>query len=341
MKKQITIGAILVFFFALIIYQVPDAQALSIFDYASCKNIYEKWKIIGSYTYAMTFGNFETARFCMSMFEKDITLREIKDHHENPLLGLEIDLPKNWSGFELFAENMTIAFVTPDKKKSKPIEPLWMMLVVADKSIIEENSNKISKLAAESLDDVPNYMKTCNFKEPTIIEINEKELKVNSAVCIDRRLSLFVTISAYSFDKEENEIFLVSATRHLPSYFPDHPIIDSLQTLKIEMNLNNTANSDIPVSETKKSDLPFWFHQYVSLWGMEKITDKEFISTMKFLLRNNILSDTQYSKPGFYNQAKIPDWFRENAILFGKGLISDDEFRTSFEYLLENRIIVI
>ena len=341
MKKQITIGTILVFFFALIIYPVPDAQALSIFDYASCKNIYEKWKIIGSYTYSITFGNSETARFCMSMFEKDITLREIKDHHDNPLLGLEIDLPKNWSGFELFAENMTIAFVTPDKKKSKPIEPLWMMLVVADKSTVEENSNKISKLAAESLDDVPNYMKTCNFKEPIIAEIKEKEFKVNTAVCIDRRLSLFVTVSAYSFNTEEHEIFLVSATRHLPSYFPDHPIIDSLQTLKIEMNLNNTANSDIPVSETKKSEFPIWFHQYASLWGMEKITDREFISTMKFLLRNNILNESHYSNPGFYNQAKIPDWFRENAILFGKGLISDDEFITNFKYLLENRIIVI
>ena len=341
MKKPITIGTILVFFFALIIYPVPDAQALSIFDYASCKNILEKLKIIGSYTYALVFGNSESTRFCMSMFEKDITLREIKDYHENPLLGLEIDLPKNWSGFELFAENMTIAFVTPDKKKSKPVEPLWMMLVVADKSTGEEISNKTSKLIAESLDDVPNFMNTCKFKEPIIVEIKEKEFKVDVVECIDRRLALFNTISAYSFSTEENEIFLISATRHLPSYFPDHPINDSLQTLKIENNLNNTANRGIPVSETKKSDFPFWFHQYVSLWGMEKITDREFISTMKFLFRNNILNDSHYSNPGFYNQAKIPDWFRANAILFGKGLISDDEFITSFKYLFENRIIVI
>jgi len=336
-----SVSLILVFFFVVIIYPVSDAYALSIFDYASCKHTLEKLEDIGVYTYKMMFSNSETTRFCMSLFEKGITLREIKDHHEIPQLGIQVDLPKEWSGFEVFAENMTIAFVTPDKKKSKPVEPLWMMLVVADKSTGDEILNKISKLAAESLDDVPNYMKTCNFKEPTIVEIKEKEFKVNTGVCIVRRLSLFSTTSAYSFNTEEHEIFLVSATRHLPSYFPDHPIIDSLQTLKIEMNLNNTANSDIPVSETKKSDFPIWFHQYASLWGMEKITDREFISTMKFLLRNNILNESHYSKPGFYNQVKIPDWFRENAILFGKGLISEYEFKTSFKYLLENRIIVI
>jgi hypothetical protein len=335
------LSLILVFFFVLIIHPVPDAYALSIFDYASCKHTLEKLEDIGSYTYTALFGNSENQRFCMSMFEKGITLREIKDHHEIPQLGIQIDLPKNWSGFEVYEENATIAFVTPDKKKSKPIEPLWMMLVTIDKSLVEETKKKIYKLVEESLNDVPHFMNTCKFKESTIVEINDTEFKEEIVKCIDRRLSLFVTISSYSFILDEHEIFLVSATRHLPSLSFDNYIDDYLQTLKIEKSLNNTANIDISVSETKRSDFPSWFNRYVSLWGMEKITDRELISTFNFLLKNKILNESHYSNPGFYNEAKIPDWFRDNAIWFGKGLVTEDEFESSFKYLVENRIIII
>ena len=335
------LSLILVFFFVLIIHPAPEAHALSIFDYASCKHTLEKLEDIGSYTYTALFSNSETQRFCMSMFEKGITLREIKDHHEIPELGIQIDLPKNWSGFEVYEENATIAFVTPDKKKSNPIEPLWMMLITVDKSIGEEISKKIYKLVAESLDDVPHFMNTCKFQESTIVEINDTEFKEEIVKCIDRRLSLFVTISSYSFILDEHEIFLVSATRHLPSISPHHPINDSLQTLKIEKFINNTENADISVSETKRSDFPSWFKRYVSSWGKGEITDRELISTFKFIFRNNIYSDSHYSNPGFYNAAIIPDWFRDNAIWFGKGFVTDDEFRESFKYLVKNRIIIL
>jgi len=335
------LSLVLIFFFSLIGSVIPDAQALSIFDYASCKHIIEKLENIGSYTYAAIFGNSEIPRFCMSMFEKEITLREIKDHHEILTLGIQIDLPKNWSGFEVFAENMTIAFVTPDKKTPSTVEPLWMMLVTSDKYTEEEISKKIYKLVEESLDDVPHFMNTCKFKESTIVEIKEIEFNEEIVECIDRRLSLYVTISSYSFSIGETDLFLVSATRHVPNISPHHPINDSLLTLKIDKFLNNTVNADISVSETQRSDFPSWFKRYVSSWGVEKITDRELISTLKFIFRNNILNDSHYSNPGFYNAAKIPDWFRHNAIWFGKELVTEDEFKTSFKYLVENRIIII
>ena len=328
-------------FFVLIIYPVPDAQALSIYDYASCIHIIEKLEDIGSYTYAAIFGNSETARFCMSLFEKGITLREIKDHHEIPQLGMQIDLPKNWSGFEVYAENMTIAFVIPEKKTPSTVEQLWMMLVTSDKSPEEETSKKIYKLVEESLDDVPSFMNTCKFNESTIVEIKETEFKEEIVECIDRRLALFVTISSYSFNIDETDLFLVSATRHVPNIPQHNPINDSLQTLKIDKFLNYTTILDSSVSEPKKSDFPSWFQRYVSSWGMGEITNRELISTFKFLIKNNLLNDSHYSNPGFYNEAKIPDWFINNAIWFGKGLISEDEFRESFKYLFENRIIRI
>ena len=74
---------------------------------------------------------------------------------------------------------------------------------------------------------------------------------------------------------------------------------------------------------------------------MGEITDRELVSTFKFIFRNTISNDSHYSNPGFYNQAKIPDWFRDNAIWFGKGLVTGDEFKTSFKYLVDHRIIIL
>jgi len=331
----------LIFFFSLIANAIPDVQALSISNYASCLHILEKLEDIGSYTYILHFGNSETQRFCMSMFEKGITLREIKEHHEIPHLGIQIDLPKNWSGFEVYEENATIAFVTPDKKKSKPIEPLWMILVTVDRSSVEEPSKRIYKLAAESLDDVPNFLNTCKFKESTVVEINDTEFKEEIVTCIDRRLSLFVTISSYSLILDEHEFFLFSATRHLPSLSPDNQIIDYLQTLKLEKVINNTGTPDISVSETKRNDLPSWSQQYVSLWGEGKITDRQIVSLFNYIVKNDRLNTSIGPDYGHYNAAKVPDWFRNNAIWLYDGLISDDEFLTNFKYLVKNRIIII
>jgi hypothetical protein len=340
MKYWAMLSLILVFFFVLIIPPVQDAHALSIFDYASCKQTIEKLEDIGSYTYSAIFGNSEAQRFCMYMFEKEIILREIREHHEIPQLGMQIEMPKNWSGFEVYDKNMTIAFVAPDKKKYSTIEPLWMMLVITDHG--EETSKKIYKLVEESLDNVPNFMTTCNFKESTIVKINDDEFKEEIVECIDRRLALFVTISFYSYTVNETNVFLVSATRHVPSISPDDPIREYLQTLKFTKNLNNTEDTDISIPETKISDFPSWFKRYVSSWGMGEITDRELISTFKFIFRNNFLfNDSHYSNPGFYNAAIIPDWFRNNAIWFGKGLVTEDEFRESFQYLVKNRIIII
>jgi len=339
MKNVVLFAIILVFFFALIIYPIPDAQALSIFDYDFCKKRFEDLKIIGSQTYAMMFSNSEAARFCMSMFEEGIIPREVKGQYEISRLGIQLDVPKNWSGSQIDTDNMTIVFVIPDKRQSDTMEPLWRMLIVADKSDGQDLSDKIFKEIAKSLNDVPHFMDTCTFEESRIVEINETKFNEDVVVCIDRRLSLFVTISSHSFTAQENEIFFISATRHLPKQNPENAVIDFLQTLEVKKILDNIEDTDIQVSESKKDTLPSWSKKYITLWGEGKITDRKIISLFNFIVKNNLLNDSYSSDYGFYNETKIPDWFRNNAIWFGKGLISEDEFVDSFKYLLENKVI--
>jgi len=191
---RITLSLILIFAFLLIVNYTPDAQALSIYDYDSCKKRFENLKTIGVYTHIMLFGNSEAARFCMSMFEKGIIPREVKDHYESSRLGIQFDLPKNWSGSEINTENMTLAFVIPNKRQSDTMEPLWSMLIIADKSIGEDISDKVFTKVAESLNDVPNFMNTCTFKEPGIIEIKETKFNEDIIVCIDRSSHLILLL---------------------------------------------------------------------------------------------------------------------------------------------------
>jgi len=319
----------------------PDAQAISIYDYDSCKKRFENLKTIGVYTHIMLFGNSEAARFCISMFEKGIIPREIKDGYEISRLGIQLDFPKNWSGSEIDTENVTIAFVIPDKRQSDTMEPLWNMIIIADKSIGEDISDTVFKNVAESLNDVPHFMNTCTFKEPKIVEINEIDFNEDVVVCIDRRLSLFVTISSYSFTAKDNEIFLISAIRHLPSYNPENLAIDFLQTLKVKKIIENIKDADIAKSEIKKSNSPSWLKKYVTLWGEGKITDRQIIYLFNYIIRNDDLNHSHYSSPAFYNAAKVPDWFKNNAVWMDKGLVSEDEFLSTFKYLVKNRIIII
>ena len=332
---------VIVLIFGLIAYSIQDVHALSIFEYASCKNTLDQLKIVGMYTYKMMFGNSEAARFCMYMFENGLTPRDLKDHFDIPKLGVAIDLPENWSGMEINAENMTIAFVTPDKKKSEPIEPLWMMFLITDKSTGDEILNKIYKLVGESLDGVPHFTNTCKFKEPSIIEINDTELEEGIIQCIDRRLSLFVTIASYSFDVDENKIFLISGTRHLPSSPHDSPMNEALSTLKIIKISNSTKSLDVLEPDIKQVDFPNWFEKYITLWGKGKITDKQIIYFFNYLDKNEILNESHYKNPGFHVEQKVPTWFKNNANWFSKGLISDYEFDSGFKYLIKNKIIVV
>ena len=150
---------------------------------------------------------------------------------------VQFDLPKNWAGSEVHTENMTLAFVIPDKRESDTMEPLWSMIIIVDNPDGEDISNKVFTKIGESLNDVPHFMNTCTFKETNFVEINETEFQEDVVVCIDRRLSLFVTISSYSFTAKNHDIFFISAIRHLPSHNPENIIIDFLQTTRIQKNL--------------------------------------------------------------------------------------------------------
>jgi len=341
LDNRITLSIILVLVFLLIVNYTPDAQALSIQDYDSCKKRHDILKMIGPVSYVFRFSNSEAARFCMTMFEAGIVPKEVKGLYEIPRLGLEIDLPKNWAGSEINTENMTLAFIFPDKRQSDTMEPLWSMIIIVDKSEEEDTSKKVFQKIGESLNDVPNFMNTCTFNESRIIEIKETEFKEDIVVCIDRRLSLFVTISSYSFTAKDNEIFLISAIRHLPSYNPDNLAIDFLQTLKVKKIIENIKDEDIFKSEIKKSNSPIWFKKYVTLWGEGKITDRQIISLFNYIVKNDLLNISLGPDYGSYNAAKVPDWFRNNAVWMDKGLVSEDEFLSTFKYLVKNRIIII
>ena len=180
---------------------------------------------------------------------------------------------------------MTIAFIIPDKRASDIMEPLWSMLIIAEKSDDANISTKILNKVAESLDDVPHFTNTCTFKDPAPVDINDMTFLEETFVCIDRRLALFVTVLSYSLTTDEHDVYFITAVRHLPSHNPENVIISVLETLEAKKITENIGIVEIESSEIKKEDFPSWFKKYISLWGKGKITDRQIVDLFSYLVK--------------------------------------------------------
>jgi len=86
--------------------------------------------------------------------------------------------------------------------------------------------------------------------------------------------------------------------------------------------------------------IPSWIKNNASWWYKEKISDEEFIQSLKWLIEKNIiLVDSTTEK---YSESNIiPYWVRDNTRWWAEGMVSDNEFLNSLEFLIKEGIIQI
>ncbi len=85
--------------------------------------------------------------------------------------------------------------------------------------------------------------------------------------------------------------------------------------------------------------VPDWIKNNAGWWATGKISDKEFVSGIQFMIENNImiipnLSDSQTSQV-----ESVPNWIRNNAGWWAYGKISEEEFVGGIKFLVEQGII--
>ena len=103
---------------------------------------------------------------------------------------------------------------------------------------------------------------------------------------------------------------------------------------------NSSAQEDIQI--------PDWVKNNAKWWADGKISEKEFLTGIEYLINNNIISiDFIPCSINTNNQAAslsakmVPDWVKNNAKWWSEDLIVDTDFINGLQYLVKKQIIKI
>jgi hypothetical protein len=93
-------------------------------------------------------------------------------------------------------------------------------------------------------------------------------------------------------------------------------------------------------SEKITVGIPDWIHNNVHWWIQDKITDSDFATGIKFMIKEKIIliPDLVYSDS---SETQIPNWVKDTARWWTDGLISDQEFTNGIKFLVISDIIQV
>ena len=87
--------------------------------------------------------------------------------------------------------------------------------------------------------------------------------------------------------------------------------------------------------------IPDWIKNNAEWWATGKISDKEFISGIQFMIQNNIIIIPNLPQPQISDDQNMPDWIRNNANWWALDKISEEEFVNGIKYLIQQGIITV
>jgi len=103
--------------------------------------------------------------------------------------------------------------------------------------------------------------------------------------------------------------------------------------------LDNTQSEKTLSQNGEK--IPNWIKNNAKWWANEQIEDQTFVSSIQYLIEQNILQITDLPETSSQNFREMPIWVKNIAGYWADDLISDNEFIKSIQYLIEKGIIVV
>jgi len=95
------------------------------------------------------------------------------------------------------------------------------------------------------------------------------------------------------------------------------------------------------IHEIKKVEvIPSWIKNSAGWWADDKISDMEFILSLQFLIKNNIIKIDSVDEPK-NNSSVLPTWIKNNAGWWASNEITNQEFLSGIYYMIKNGIIII
>mgnify|MGYP000406774239 CR=1 FL=1 len=196
--------------------------------------------------------------------------------------------------------------------------------------LLENNPNdtsilKMKAIALSNLDDDLNSLK--DFYK--IIQQNPNNIIALTGMGVG-----FGNLGEY----KEASIYLEKALKE----DPDNIIIKNYKKIIDEINMKyryTPTEKTVPNTIKNNGNVPIWVKSIVSLWGVEKITDKDFLNMIEYLIKNDIIKIPKENVFENTKELKMLSWVRGNLNTWSQGEISNLEFFKNMNWLIENKFI--
>jgi subtilisin family serine protease len=93
--------------------------------------------------------------------------------------------------------------------------------------------------------------------------------------------------------------------------------------------------------QKEKLVIPGWIKTQASWWHSGVISDNDFINSIEYLIKNEIISIPNLPESGQKTKSEIPYWIKKNAKWWSDGLITDNDFAKGIEFLIQSGIIAL
>ena len=133
-------------------------------------------------------------------------------------------------------------------------------------------------------------------------------------------------------------------------YFDDaYVIMPNDHVVKNYQDFAETVVKKYPYNEVEKPEffeiklveiVPAWVKNTAGWWANDQIEDSEFLTSMQFLIKNDIIKINSAEVNQGVGQG-IPAWVKNTAGWWASDQIEDAEFLTSMQFLIKNGLLVI
>ena len=133
-------------------------------------------------------------------------------------------------------------------------------------------------------------------------------------------------------------------------YFDDaYVIMPNDHVVKNYQDFAETVVKKYPYNEVEKPEffeiklvetVPAWVKNTAGWWASDQIEDAEFLTSMQFLIKNDIIKINSAEVNQGIGQG-IPAWVKNTAGWWASDQIEDAEFLTSMQFLIKNGLLVI
>jgi plastocyanin len=160
---------------------------------------------------------------------------------------------------------------------------------------------------------------------PVTIQIFDNQ---RNLVYIDKTNLLSDHSFFYEF-KATNSIFKTNGDYKIKSFYGFPSTITD-----VDISFND-SQSKLP----NTYHIPYWIKNNARWWSDGKISDKDFVTGIQFLINAGDITITKPNGP-MINSNVIPIWIKSDAQEWANEKISNDEFASSIQYLIIHKIII-